>query len=99
MEKNKQNLYILFAFIIYRLLTIATKTWNKDTEDLYDFEAEEIITNQLTIPESISLHSSCYLISIDDNLSVVKDIKTVPQLDKVKVIAELNYLNSKSPLI
>lgn len=71
-------------------LSVKVKTWNRDTDDLYDFEAKdhEIITQQLTIKTNT-------ILTVDPNnqVSAIEEnyIHSLLRFDHVKIIGEILY--------
>jgi hypothetical protein len=77
---------------------VTTKTWNKDTEDLFDFEAKEIKNGEFKLPKGDSTHyivlKGNILYNIrDDKLSISKDLgemkKSILEKDNTKILGEI----------
>ncbi len=87
-------------------MSISAKTWNKDTEDLYDFETKDVILREFKVLKEdrnqylISQSNILKFTSLDDKITMIKDINEVKKklLEKsngecgnIKVIGEINY--------
>lgn len=81
--------------ITIRSLSIQTKTWLKDTEDLFDFEAKDIHKESFEIKKS---DKASFLLSQDDMIilkSSIEEIKSSIQLyPSIKVLIEIQYKKS-----
>ncbi len=76
---------------------IKTKIWKKDTDDLFDFEAEEIKQNEININ---SFSPETFLISNNEEISTLNSIKDLQiKLNEnydsnILILSEINYLNN-----
>ena len=57
-----------YFILIFSSLIIKTKIWKKDTDDLFDFEAEDIKKNEIKIN---SFYPETYLISNNEEIFIL----------------------------
>ena len=76
---------------------IKTKIWKKDTDDLFDFEAEEIKKKEININ---SFSPETFLISNNEEISTLNSIKDLQiKLNEnydsnILILSEIDYLNN-----
>ena len=86
-----------YFILIFSSLIIKTKIWKKDTDDLFDFEAEDIKKNEIKIN---SFYPETYLISNNEEIFILNSNQDL-QLKSNKnydssflILSEINYSNN-----
>ena len=86
-----------YFILIFSSLIIKTKIWKKDTDDLFDFEAEDIKKNEIKIN---SFYPETYLISNNEEIFLLNSNQDL-QLKSNKnydssflILSEINYSNN-----